>query len=175
MLTPSRERERPGIASYLITFTCYGSHLHGEEGRVDREHNTLGTRTLPEDRVRLGQSLGLMIDPPYHLDALRRSVVLEGLQEACRRRGWRLVAAHVRSNHVHVVIQAECSPERVMIGLKAYATRELNERGIEDRSQTRWARHGSTRYLWTREGVDEAIRYVVCGQGEEMAVYCCAS
>jgi hypothetical protein len=175
MLTLSRERQRPGPASYLITFTCYGNHLPGEEGRVDREHNVPGTRTLPEDRVRIEQSLGFLKYPPYHLDALRRGVVLEGLQEACRRRGWGMQAAHVRMTHVHAVVQADCSAEKVMNGLKAYATRALNGRGIDNRSQPRWARHGSTRYLWSRESVEKAVRYVIGGQGDEMAVYCCAS
>jgi len=175
MSTPSRERQRPGPASYLITFTCYGNHLPGEEGRIDREHNVPGTRTLPEDRLRIEQSLGFLKYPPYGLDALRRRVVLEGLQEARRRRGWGLLAAHVRFTHVHAVVQADCSAEKVMNGLKAYATRALNEQEIDDPLQRRWARHGSTRYLWTREAVEAAVRYVVGGQGDEMAVYCCAS
>ena len=34
----------------------------------------------------------------------------------------------------------------------------------------RWARHGSTRYLWNAEELSAAISYVVSGQGEPMAV-----
>jgi|SRR5579862_1974990 len=175
MPSQNRESQRAGSATYLITFVCYGSHLPGQVGTVDRDHNIPGTRTIPEDEVRIAQSSNLMKHPMYRLDAFRRDVVLQGMKEACRRRGWGLIAAHVRMTHTHAVIQADCPPEEVMGSLKAYATRALNEQGIDDRSQPRWARHGSTRYLWTREAVENAVRYVVSRQGDEMAVYCCAS
>jgi REP element-mobilizing transposase RayT len=174
-LAPNRERQRPGLASYLITFACYGTRLHGEEGAIDRNHNLPGSRTLPADRVLLAQSAGLMRHPPYLLDAQRRAAVLEGVREACQRRNWSLLAAHVRTNHVHAVLQADSSPEKVMSALKAYATRALNVAGFDVRERPRWARHGSTRYLWTRDRVSNAIRYVVAGQGDEMAVYRCES
>jgi REP element-mobilizing transposase RayT len=167
----NRERQRPGPASYLITFVCYGSHLPGQEGTIDRNHNVPGSRPLAEDRVRLLRSSALMTYPPYQLDALRRTVVLDGPLEVCRRRRWNLLAAHVRTNHLHAVVQAHCSPEKVMNGLKGYASRALNERGLDDPFRPRWARHGSTRYLKTAEGVQEAIRYVVGRQGKEMAVF----
>jgi REP element-mobilizing transposase RayT len=173
--TLRRERQRPGPATYLITFSCYGAHLPGQESTVDHTHNVPGTRRLPEERSLIDQSLGLMKHPPYCLDALRRKAVLDGIQEACRRRAWSLLAAHVRMTHVHAVVQADCSAEKVLGGLKAYATRALNERGLDNRSRPRWARHGSTRYLWTREAVENAVRYVVGRQGDEMAVYPCAS
>jgi len=32
-------------------------------------------------------------------------------------------------------------------------------------------RHGSTRYLWSREDVASAIKYVIEEQGEVMAAY----
>ena len=41
----------------------------------------------------------------------------------CVRRGWSLLAAHVRSNHVHTVVEAEVPPERVMGDFKTYASR----------------------------------------------------
>ena len=53
-----------------------------------------------------------------------------------------------------------------MHAFKAYASRKLGA------GRKRWTRHGSTRYLWTDEDVKGAIRYVVEGQGELMAMYC---
>jgi REP element-mobilizing transposase RayT len=58
----------------------------------------------------------------YHLDRLRRDAVLRAIQEVCAYRGWNLLAAHVRSNHVHTVVEAEDPPERVMGDFKAYAS-----------------------------------------------------
>jgi len=112
-----------------------------------------------------------MNHPPYELDGDSRAVVLQVLKEVCRHRGWNLLAAHVRSNHVHVVAEAEVPPEKVMNDLKAYASRALNQLSREESGRRRWARHGSTRWLWKDQDVREAIRYVVEEQGEPMAVF----
>jgi REP element-mobilizing transposase RayT len=91
--------------------------------------------------------------------------------ERCRERQWSLLAAHVRTNHVHIVVEAEARPERVMNDLKSFASRCLNAHGLDEPARKRWARHGSTRWLWKPENVSAAIRYVVDGQGNPMAVY----
>jgi len=130
---------------------------------------------MRSDRRLEAQSEGLMTQPPYQLDAIRRDYVLAGIRQACERRAWGLIAAHVRTNHVHAIVRADCSPEKVMSALKAYASRTLNEAEIDQPDRRRWARHGSTRYLWTRGQVESATRYVVAGQGDEMAVFRCAS
>lgn len=84
----------------------------------------------------------------------------------------RRLAVHVRTNHVHVVVEAEhVSPEKVMNDFKSYATRRLNQLGCDGPERKRWARHGSTRWLWKDEEVREAIRYVVDEQGEAMSVF----
>ena len=56
----------------------------------------------------------------YAMDASRREIVLRSLQERCAGREWHLLAAHVRSNHVHVLIEAEVKPERMMNDLKSW-------------------------------------------------------
>jgi len=112
-----------------------------------------------------------MKQPLYLLDAAGRRVVLKSLQEACSCRDWTLLAAHVRTNHVHVVTTANCKPEQVMTAMKAYASRALNEHVLDGPERRRWARHGSTRYLWTGDAVRAAIQYVVREQGESMAVF----
>ena len=87
---------------YLITFVCYGCHLHGSEsGSVDQEHNVPGTPTLQVDSARAAAERERMNQAPYDLDQIRRDAVLEAIQEVCARRGWNLLAAHVRTNHVH--------------------------------------------------------------------------
>jgi REP element-mobilizing transposase RayT len=157
---------------YFITFACYGAHLHGDEsGSVDRHHNLFGGRLLEADPQRAATEGRSMNHPPYELDGDSRAVVLQVLKEVCRHRGWNLLAAHVRSNHVHIVAEAEVPPEKVMNDLKAYASRALNQLSREESGRRRWARHGSTRWLWKDQDVREAIRYVVEEQGEPMAVF----
>lgn len=107
----------------------------------------------------------------YLLDAFGRKLVLASLQVVCSCRGWTLLAAHVRTNHLHIVTIANCPPEQVMTTMKAYSSRALNRSGLDGPDRRRWARHGSTRYLWTEEAVHRAIQYVVHQQGEPMAVF----
>ena len=158
--------------TYLITFACYGCHMHGDEsGSIDRRHNLYGGRVIAADPQRLSAERQLMDQPPYGMDRSRRETVLALLRERCTERRWNLLAAHVRSNHVHLVVEAEARPERVMNDLKSFASRCLNDRGLDEPARKRWARHGSTRWLWKRENVSAAIRYVVDGQGDPMAVF----
>ena len=107
----------------------------------------------------------------YVMDSNRREAVLAAVVERCSDNHWSLLAAHVRTNHVHIVVDAEVEPERIMNDLKSFASRCLNRLGLDDPVRKRWARHGSTRWLWKRDSVSAAIRYVVDQQGDAMAVF----
>jgi len=154
---------------YLITFATYGSHLPGDNAIVDRNHNVPGAPYAELYEGRLNRSKRLMRYLPYLLDERRRRIVLAALQEVCQFRDWSLMAAHVRTNHVHVVLDSTAKPEQVISTFKAYASRALNR--IEPTSRRHWARHGSTRYLWNHKAISAAIAYVVEGQGVAMAVF----
>jgi REP element-mobilizing transposase RayT len=159
---------------YLITFVCYGRHLHGSEsGSVDKEHNMPGTPILEVDSARAAAERDRMCQAPYDLDQIRRDAVLEAIQEVCAHRGWSLLAAHVRSNHVHTVVEAEVPPERVMHDFKTYASHRLNRMSLDEPNRKRWARHGSTRWLSKPQHVSAAIQYVVSEQGDAMSVFEC--
>ena len=105
------------------------------------------------------------------LDEQRRDVVLAAIQTLRSHRGWTLRAAHVWTQHVHLVVSAEESPERILHDVKAYSSRALNESKLDRTKIPRWARHGSTRYLWKLEQIGAAVHYVVREQGEPMAVW----
>jgi REP element-mobilizing transposase RayT len=112
-----------------------------------------------------------MTQPPYQLDQESRAAVLTALRHHCAHRGWNLLAAHVRMSHVHVIVEAQIRPERVMNEFKSYASRELNRLGRDGPDRRRWARHGSTRWLWKDKDVEQAIRYVIDDQGAPMALF----
>ena len=158
--------------AYFITFTCYGTWLHGDErGSVDDEHSAPGSPVLPPDPERRARERETLAEAPYHPDAPRRQVTLHALCEIARRKGWALHAAHVRSNHVHIVATAQGPPERVMNDFKTAASRRLNKAFPGERNRRRWTRHGSTRYLWTEGAVAEKVHYVLDGQGEPLERY----
>jgi hypothetical protein len=121
--------------TYLITFAGYGCHLHGgESGSVDRLHNLPGSPMLEADPKRVSAERSQMNQPPYGMDKVRRDAVLASMLERCSASGWNLLAAHVRTNHVHLVIEAEAAPERIMNDLKSFASRYLNRLGLDERA-----------------------------------------
>jgi REP element-mobilizing transposase RayT len=158
--------------AYFLTFTCYGTWLHGDErGSIDREHNEPLTPVLPADPRRHAGEREELAAPPYVLDAERRQVTLGAVCEIAGRKGWVLHAAHVRTNHVHLVVTAEGPPERILNDAKTAASRRLNKAFPAERDRPRWTRHGSTRYVWTEEALAEKVRYVLEGQGEPLHRY----
>ena len=158
--------------TYLITFSCYGCRLHDDESRsVDLGHNAVESPLVEADPMRVAAEQGLMDQAPYCMERRHREVVLASLRERCSERQWTLLAAHVRTSHLHIVVKADARPERVMNDLKSYASRCLNRAGLDQPTRKRWARHGSTRWLGKRENVSTAIRYVVDKQGDPMAVF----
>jgi REP element-mobilizing transposase RayT len=112
-----------------------------------------------------------MEQPPYRMNAQRRQAVLASIVNRCSQQNWNLLAAHVRTNHIHLVIEGAVRPERIMRTLKSYASVCLNQIKLDEPARKRWARHGSTRWLWEPENVSAAMRYVVDEQGERMAVF----
>jgi REP element-mobilizing transposase RayT len=158
--------------TYLITFACHGCHLHGTaDGSVDRKHNLYSSRLVEPNPKRLAAEVGLMDQSPYQMDEPRRKAVLEAMIGRCKQADWHPLAVHVRSNHVHIVVEAQDKPEFVMTQLKSAASRRLNLFGFDDPSRKRWARHGSTRRLFNDESVQRAIAYVTDGQGQVMSLF----
>ena len=158
--------------AYLITFTCYGTRLHGDpSGSVDLDHNIPGTPYLPANPRRVLAHEEKLKQDRCTLDRARREAVLQAIREVCSHRGWNLFAAHVRSTHAHFVVSAQEAPEKVLNDVKAYASRSLNRASLDRNAPRRWSRHGSTRYLWKQEHVGAAIHYVIREQGDPMAVW----
>ncbi|MGA7410341.1 MAG: transposase [Bryobacteraceae bacterium] len=153
---------------YLISFCCYGSVLPGQAGSVDNDSNLYGSKYRPASAAWLRYSLSRMRDQPCLLSERARKRALSSIVEVCSVRNWNLLAAHVRSNHVHAVVEADVAPEKVLLDFKVISSRALNE--LEGK-RTRWARHGSTLYLWTKAEIDRAVRYVVSEQGAPLALY----
>lgn len=164
------ERPGDGPTAYLITFACYGTRLHGDpRGSVDRLHNVPGTPMVAPDVDRERFERRLSGRSPIKLGTDERFVVLSAICRYASKRDWLLYAVHVRSNHVHIVAEANASPEKVMTQFKASASRALNRSGQP--REKRWAYHGSTRYLWQPRQISAAIDYVLNQQGQPMALY----
>lgn len=166
-------QDRSIAKGYLVSFRCYGTWLHGDRrGSVDRRYyNRYGTPKMAPNAGKQKRRTILLKHDPFLLGAAEREIVENAIREVCRVRGYVLIAVHVRTNHVHVVISNSGAPERMMDSFKAYATKALREAGRIDKDRKVWSRHGSTRYLWTEEHVGEAAEYVANGQGGELPTF----
>ncbi len=155
--------------AYLLTWTCYGTWLHGDErGSVDDDHKTPGEPFLPADQIRYSAESRRLHHAPIELDAAARRIVADTIRAHCDVRGWDLLALNVRTNHVHVVVACDAHPDRALSEFKAWTTRRLREARCMAPDAVVWTHHGSTRYLWKKESVDAAMEYVVDRQGDDL-------
>jgi len=151
--------------TYFITFTCYGTWLHGDSrGSVDKNHNLPDTPFLPNAPARTQYARNQMKQEAVFLSDEHRQVVEQAICGVCEHKQWTLLAVNVRSNHVHTVVTADATPESVMNYFKRYASRQLHEQQLFSKETTIWTRHGSTRYLNDQRSIDAAVRYVIDGQ-----------
>ena len=144
--------------------------MHGDcDGSVDPQHNFFGTRLLEKSEERVRYERWKMQGSPQLLSRNSRAITLRSIEDTCLREKWRLLAAHVRSTHVHAVVGAAGRPEQVLGKLKSCASRALNE--AFGHQKKRWSRHGSTRWLRDPEHIEAAIHYVVQQQGRPMSLF----
>jgi valyl-tRNA synthetase len=159
--------------TYLITFTTYGTWLHGDHrGSTDREHNLPGTPYLDPNADRESAEERQLKHSAVELNQVERELTASAIAEVCDHRGWTLHACNVRTTHVHVVVTADQTPERVMNDFKSYASRSMRNDPRSERAATvterTWTRHGSTRYLNDEQSANAAIYYVLHDQGEDL-------
>ena len=156
--------------AYLLTWTCYGTWLHGDErGSTDDEHNIPETPFLPPNATRATTECRQLRGRPVELDQASRKIVTDTIEAHCRHRRWELLAVHARTNHVHLVVACgDATAERAMTQFKAWTTRRLREAGGVPPDTRVWTHHGSTRYLWNEESVATAVAYVLEGQGSDL-------
>jgi hypothetical protein len=130
---PEDRARRPW--AYLITFSCYGTKLHGRQsGSVDRNHNAWKGRYVDPNRSLRSYEHGLLKSPCGRLDVPERTLVLKVIKNVCSHEEWITHAIHVRTNHVHLVVAAEINPAALMGKLKAYASRALNSKAVTKRN-----------------------------------------
>jgi REP element-mobilizing transposase RayT len=160
--------------AYHITFTTYGTWLHGDKrGSVDESHNQYGSNFVSLNSGLYKKEQTRLKNPPVILDKNVRDVVLKSLLQVCCYRYWIAHAIHVRSNHIHIVVSGNEKPEKMMTDFKAYATRAIkNISNNQAIFRKYWPRHGSTKYIWTKENLVSTIDYVKNRQGKTMSLWC---
>lgn len=140
--------------AYLITFRTYGTWLPGDErGSIDRFHNRFGEPRVEPNAALLKQHAKKLKGEPVSLNANQRRATNDSIHEVCSHRKWKLYAINVRTNHVHAVVSASASANKVLNDFKAYST---------------WVDKGSKRKLWNEDHIFRACDYVLNGQGDDL-------
>ncbi len=137
---------------WFLTYHTYGTY------KADGDR-------LTEWRRRQMTAAALMLNED------QRFTVLEAIRHVCAAQNWELVAAHVRSTHVHVVAGGNATPEQMIHRFKVAASQMLRAKGRVGIQQRIWAGSGYWRRLETERGLANAVHYVLDEQGEAMAVY----
>lgn len=82
-----------------MTFSTYGSWLHGDErGSVDKKHNEYRSPLVADNAALRGKERSALRNAPLILDRGDQHIVLQAILRVCETRGWFAHAVHVRSN-----------------------------------------------------------------------------
>ncbi len=156
--------------AYFITIRAYGTWLHGDERlSVTRKNNQYGAPKIKRNVRFEKQMMNELKYLPVHFDTVKRDIIKTAFENTCQHLRWRIYALHVRTNHVHVVLQADQHANDVMRILKTNATILLRKKSDIEKDRKVWSRHGSTKYLWTDQSIYFACEYTISEQGNKMA------
>ena len=158
--------------TYLLTFSCYGTRLHGDaRGSVHRDQDLPNSRFVEPSPAWESFERHLMTESAYELDVPLRDIASRTIQEVCAHRKWTLFALHIRNTHVHVVADIDREPERAVNDFKAYITRRIRENGLDAGRKHFWSLYGSNVRLGNSEAVKNGVVYVIDKQGAPMTTF----
>ena len=102
--------------AYFITFSTYGTWLHGSakgQGSVDSEHNIYGTPFVEPDAQREAAAREVMVQAPYVMSAAERDIVCKAIV-ALRTIA---VGSCWRSTCERIMFMSSCRPSAIRAGL----------------------------------------------------------
>jgi REP element-mobilizing transposase RayT len=160
----------PFPLAYFLTWTVHSTWLHGDRrGWVDDRHNEADTPRIEPNKAWRASEREIANPAIPWLNSEARAAVRDTIVDHCRIRHWELHALEIRLQHVHVVVSCgEIAPEPVLAQFKGWATRRLIEGRCVQRGRKVWTYHGSTRYLWDRQSIENAVRYGAEMQGQPL-------
>ena len=167
---------------WLITWTCYGNWLPGDErGFVGNIHDRDGTQVvhnipgtpydadIPPLEAWVRQH---MTGSPVSLERPEAVALITQYEETTRIRHWSLEAASVMFNHTHVVVgvPGDPDPQSILETLKSWTTRAMKKLRPLPPNGSFWTAKGSKRKLANETAVRDAVIYVVKKQPNPLAV-----
>jgi hypothetical protein len=141
------------MIGYMVTWTTYGTWLQG-----DRRGYVKKGQVCPEDDALRHANEKKLKTAPAELGHRERQIVRHAILTEARNLGQQVHALAVCSNHAHIVAQRISeSIETVVSHYKNAARLALHENGFVGRV---WTRGFDKRFCFTREDLENRIRYV---------------
>ncbi len=146
--------------AYLITFSTYGSRLHGDPRlTVDRRHNQFGEPYIQPDQVRMATEHERLCSNAIRLTLEQQRHVESVTPVVCDRGGWTHHASSAAPDHVHLLVSAAVEGKTVRKILKRWLTEALNNRWPTPMNGW-WTEGGSVKWIWNAESLEAAGNYV---------------
>ena len=141
--------------AYFITWTVYGTFLHGDL----RWWRQQGKQNPPRPQLERWQRERLKHDVIL-LNEDHRQIVDSQIVRHCEIRNWKLWAANTRSNHVHVVVTSPgYQGTTVRDQLKANGTGGLRRHDKAFLDRPVWTTKGDVAVIWTEDEMERVIAY----------------
>lgn len=159
--------------AYFITFRTYGTWLHGDQKySVSRQRNQFNTPAITPWEPLCNAMRAQMNEAELILNEAQCKTVLQSVINTCQYNHWKLYAAHVRTNHIHIVLASTMIKEKTLTKLKCYATKDLKKYHPEFIHRKHfWSRHGSTKNIWAPATLFPVLYYVIKQQGSPIALF----
>jgi REP element-mobilizing transposase RayT len=147
------------MSRYFITWTTYGTWLHGDaRGWADKEGYHKGKQA--DDALLRQRRERQLKHPPITITPKMRVCVETAIREVCEHRGWKLHELNARTNHVHAVVAADATADKVLGDFKAYATRALRKAKLLASDKEVWTEGGDKVFLRGDDAVERCCEYV---------------
>ncbi|QOY90572.1 transposase [Paludibaculum fermentans] len=108
---------------------------------------------------------------PFLLEKPHRELILETIRKTSAATNYELLAAHIRTTHLHIILDTPSTPEQSMGDLKLACTMALKAANLADAEDRIWADYGHIRPLRSPYALTQAINYILNGQGAPMDIY----
>jgi REP element-mobilizing transposase RayT len=149
---------------YHLIWTTYGTWLPGDErGWMKKGDSAV---QLPDPGL-VATIREQMKEELVLLDAEQCRIVTETIRTHCQTRNWTICALAVRTNHVHVILQADREGSVIRDQLKAWCSRKLSDhadlQAIQSKTggRRRWFTEGAyLRRIETEDYLEAAVAYV---------------
>jgi REP element-mobilizing transposase RayT len=151
------------IPVWFLTWTAWGTWLPGDSRGW--KHRKQGNRTA---RVALANwHHARLSHSPCQFNPQHRTVIANALIEHAQFRCWNVYLLTVRSNHVHILLAANCDAQIVRDSLKARATRMLRIAFPQFTDRPVWTRGGDVETVDDEVAFQGIRRYILQHDGPE--------